>query len=230
MPRVHPVRLAMVWSITLVASVAAAEPKGYLQAGLMATAQPAGVPNHRVTPPISGTTVGVAAAVGFFVTPTVAIEGEVVAGKAISTPQHFYYDWTEDYTARAVTCSWAPTCDGVRPPHATSNSSAEAVWRSARLPKRSIVRTELPFPGEARRATSEPDRRRHRRPARGQRRHRRAAAGESEDRNRPAFTIRWVGRSASGPGRLCGVGSYAYQFGATVRLLRLRRDSPDRRA
>ena len=56
------VLIPIVWSMTFVASVAAAAPKGYLQAGLMGTAQPAGIANHRVTPPISGTTVGLAAA------------------------------------------------------------------------------------------------------------------------------------------------------------------------
>ena len=35
----------------------------------------------------------------------------------------------------------------------------------------------------------------------------------------PAFTFRWVGRSGSGQGEpILGVGSYAYQFGATVRF------------
>jgi len=73
MPTMKPalVLISIVWSMTLVASVAAAGPKGYLQAGLMGTVQPAGVPNHRVTPPIDGKTSGLAAAVGFFVTPTV---------------------------------------------------------------------------------------------------------------------------------------------------------------
>jgi hypothetical protein len=46
--------------LVLSATLAAAEPKGYLQAGVMGTAQPAGTANHRVSPAISGTTVGLA--------------------------------------------------------------------------------------------------------------------------------------------------------------------------
>ena len=34
----------------------------------------------------------------------------------------------------------------------------------------------------------------------------------------PAFTVRWVKRSPDGLGAYSGVGSYAYQFGGTVRF------------
>src|SRR3954470_22557988 len=84
-----------------VASVASAEPKGYLQGGLIVTAQPAGTANHRVTPAISGTTVGVAASAGFFISRTVAIEGEFAAGPPISTRQRFSYDWFEEFTGES---------------------------------------------------------------------------------------------------------------------------------
>ena len=46
--------VSMIWSMTLVASVAAGQQKGYVQAGVLATEQPAGTPNHRVLPAISG--------------------------------------------------------------------------------------------------------------------------------------------------------------------------------
>jgi hypothetical protein len=83
---------ALAGSTALIAKAGAAgrdEPTHCVQAGGMVTAQPAGIPNHRVTPPISGRTIGLAAAVGFFVTPTLAVEGEVVGRRAISTPQRF---------------------------------------------------------------------------------------------------------------------------------------------
>jgi hypothetical protein len=34
----------------------------------------------------------------------------------------------------------------------------------------------------------------------------------------PAFTVRWIQRPSTGLGDYLGVGSYAYQFGATVRF------------
>lgn len=88
-------------SMTLVASVAAASPDGYVQGGLIVTVQPAGTPNHRVTPALSGEAIGLAAAVGFQMAPEVAIEGEVVDGGTISTQQHFHYDWFEDFTGES---------------------------------------------------------------------------------------------------------------------------------
>jgi hypothetical protein len=47
--------------------------KEYVQVGMMVTAQPAGIANHRGRPAIGGTTVGVAAAGGFWVTRTLAV-------------------------------------------------------------------------------------------------------------------------------------------------------------
>ena len=199
-------------------SVAASAPKGYVQAGLLWTAQPAGVPNHRVTPPISGTTVGVAAAVGFFVAPTVALEGEVVAGRAISTPQQFHYNWTEDYTAESrdvflgANVRWSPVAARYLE---LVGGGGLAISTFA---ERSIVRTELPFPGRPNVPTSEPDR--------VDTEVQLAVNGgiavplpvSSTIEIVPAFTFRWVSRSASGQGAYFGVGSYAYQFGGTVRF------------
>jgi hypothetical protein len=187
-----------------------------VQAGLLGTAQPAGVPNHRVTPPISGTTVGVAAAVGFFVTPTVAIEGELVAGRPISTPQRFSYNWFEDFTGESrdvfagVNARWRPV-----PLLELIGGGGLAISTFA---ERSIVRTELPFPGRPNVPTSEPDR--------VDTEVQLAVNGgiavplpvSSRIEIVPAFTFRWVSRSASGQGAYLGVGSYAYQFGGTVRF------------
>ena len=197
-------------------SVAAAAPKGYVQAGLLWTAQPAGVPNHRVTPPISGTTVGVAAAVGFFVTPTVAIEGEFVAGRPISTPQRFSYNGFEDFTGESrdvfagANARWRPV------PLLELTGGGGLAFST--MAERSIVRTELPFPGRPNVPTSEPDRvDTDVQPAVN------GGIAVPLPVNRkiavvPAFTMRWIGRSGSGQGEYLGVAGYAYQFGATVRF------------
>ena len=204
--------IPMVWSMTLVALVAAAEPKGYLQAGLMGTVQPAGIPNHRVTPPISGTTIGLAAAGGAFVTPTLAIEGELVAGNAISTPQHFHYDWTEDYTAQSrdvflgANVRWRPVA------HLELIGGGGLAFNT--FANRSIVRTDF-FPVTH---TTQPDQvETVSQPA--------LNGGiavplpvSSRIEVVPAFTIRWVMRSDHGLGAYAGIGSWAYQFGGTVRF------------
>jgi len=206
----------MVCVTAVVASVAAAEPKGYLQAGLMVTAQPAGVANHRVTPPISGTTVGLAAAGGVFVTRTLAIEGEVVAGRAISTPQQFSYNWTEDYTAESRDVFLGANVRWRRAAHLEFVGGGGLAFST--FAERSIVRTELPFPGRPNVPTSEPDR--------VDTDVQLAVNGgiaallpvSSRIEIVPAFTVRWVVRSASGQGAYFGVGSYAYQFGGAVRF------------
>jgi hypothetical protein len=79
----------------------ASDSKGYLQVGLLLIVQPSGVPNHRVSPAINGTTPGVAVVVGTFVTSTLAVEGECVLQRTISTSQRFSYDWFEDFTGQS---------------------------------------------------------------------------------------------------------------------------------
>jgi hypothetical protein len=211
--KVPLILIPMVWSMTLVASVAAAEPKGYLQAGLMVTAQPPGTANHRVTPAINGETVGLAAAGGVFVTRTLAVEGEVVAGKAISTPQQFHYNWNEDYTGQSrdvflgANVRWRPAA------HLELVGGGGLAFST--FAERSIVRTDtFPVP----RMTALPDQvETVRQPA--------LNGGiavplpvSSRIEIVPAFTVRWVRRSADGLGAYSGVGSYAYQFGGTVRF------------
>lgn len=71
----------------------------YLQGGFVFASHPAGTANHRVSPPLGGETFGVSASGGAFVTPAVAIEGEVLVGRTLSAPQRFSYNWRTDYTA-----------------------------------------------------------------------------------------------------------------------------------
>jgi hypothetical protein len=212
------------WRALLVAlallpgSLAAAEPKGYVQAGVLAASQPAGVPNHRVVPAISGTTRGLAAAAGVFVAPTVAIEGDVVLTAPISTPQRFSYDWREDFTGEnrdlffGANVRWRPA----------ATRYLELVGGGglafSTFAERSIVRTDPPFPGRPNVPTSEPDR------------------VDSEVQLAvnggvavalpvsrtiavvPAFMLRFISRPGSGQSDYLGVASYAYQFGVTVRF------------
>jgi len=147
--------VSMIWSMTLVASVAAGQQKGYVQAGVLATEQPAGTPNHRVLPAISGSTVGVAAAVGFFVTPKVAIEGELVASRPISTPQRFSYDWFEDFTGESRDMFLGANVRWAARRHLEFVGGAALVFATAA--ERSILRTDLPFPGRPNGPQSEPD-------------------------------------------------------------------------
>jgi hypothetical protein len=212
MIRVSLMVLALVASTTL----AAAEPKAYLQAGLVASWHPAGIPNHRVTPAISGGTLGVTAAGGVFVTPTVAVEGEFVAGGAISTQQRFSYDWFEDYTAQSrdvflgVNVRWRPAA----PRYLELVGGGGLVVST--FAERSIVRTELrgsPRPSP----TTQPDQvdREAQLSVNGGVALRLPVSRMVEIV--PAFTVRWIGR-AGGLGEYLGVGGRAYQAGATLRF------------
>ena len=207
--------VSLVCSMTLVASVAAAGPDGYLQAGVVGTVQPAGTANHRVSPPISGEAIGFAAAVGFHVAPRVAIEGEVVAGGTISTQQHFHYNWFEDFTGESrdvfvgANVRWRPV--------ALLELVGGGGLAIGTVAVRSLTRTELPFPGRPNVPISEPDRAytEVQLSANG------GVAVPLPVSRRvavvPEFRFRLIGRPG-GQAEYQGVGSYAYQFGATVRF------------
>jgi hypothetical protein len=199
-------------------STAAAAPRGYVQAGWLLTSQPAGTPNHRVTPPISGTAGGLSGAVGFFVTPTLAMEGAFVAGRPISTPQHFSYDWFENFTGESrdvflgANARWHPTAA-----HYLELIGGGGLAFST-FAERSIVRTEFPFPGRPHVPTAEPDRvdTEVQRAVNGG-----VAVSLPVSRTIavvPAFMIRFISRPGSGQSDYLGVASYAYHFGATVRF------------
>jgi hypothetical protein len=189
-----------------------------VQGGLLLTSQPAGTPNHRVTPAISGTAGGLSAAVGFFVTPALAIEGDFVAGRPIATPQHFSYDWFEDFTGESgdvflgVNARW----------HPAAARYLELIGGGglafSTFAERSIVRTELPFPGRPNVPTSEPDRvdTEVQLAVNGG-----VAVALPVSRTIavvPAFLLRFISRPGSGQSDYLGVASYTYQFGATVRF------------
>ena len=116
-----------------------------------------------------------------------------------------------------MTCSWAPTFDGVRRcAHLELVGGGGLAFST--FAERSIVRTELPFPGG-------PTCRIRARSGRQPRVQLAVNGGiavplpvSSNIEIVPAFTVRWVSRSADGQGAYFGVGSYAYQFGGTVRF------------
>ena len=201
--------------LVLTPSLAAAQPKGYVQAGVLATSQSAGTPNHRVHPGLGGNTVGVAAAVGFFVSPRVSVEAELVAGPPISTAQRFSYNWSEDFTGESrdvfagANVRWRPV--------ALLELFGGGGLAFGTFAERSIVETRLPFPGQPNVPTSQPDR----------------VATEvqlavnggvavplSVSRRIaivPAFAFRVIGRPG-GQAEYLGVGMYAYHYGASVRF------------
>jgi hypothetical protein len=155
-----------------------------------------------------------AAAVGAFVTSTLAIEGEFVVGRTISTPQHFSYFWSEDYTGQSRdlllngNIRWTPR----RTRHVELIGGGGLAIST--FAERSVVRTDF-FP--TRSTSTAPDQiTTSRRPTLG--------GGiatplpvSPKIEIVPTFRVQWVKRSADGLGAYSGVGSYVYQFGATVR-------------
>jgi hypothetical protein len=80
------------------ASASAAGRRGYAQGSMLMTFAPAGTPYHRISPALGGHAVGLAANAGVFVTPALAVEGELVSGGTVSAPQNFSYFSREDYS------------------------------------------------------------------------------------------------------------------------------------
>jgi hypothetical protein len=204
--------------LTVLASTAraAAEPKAYLQAGPVFVVQPAGSPNHRVSPAIGGTAIGLTAAGGVFVTRTLAIEGEVAAGRAISTPQQFWYNWREDYVGQSrdvflvANVRWRPTARYLE----LFGGGGVAFSRVA---NRDIVVTDG-YP--VTRTSTKPDQvetSRHVTVDGG------VAVPLPVGRRIelvPAFTVRWLKEASDfyGLRAYAGVGNRSYQVGATVRF------------
>jgi hypothetical protein len=67
-------------------------------AGYAAYHPPNGVLYHRVAPALGGMTLDTALGGGGFITPRVALEGELVLGGDLSGPQRFSYFTAEEYT------------------------------------------------------------------------------------------------------------------------------------
>jgi hypothetical protein len=187
----------------------------YVQAGGLGIAQPAGVANHRIDPPVSGGAFGVAASAGAFLMPAFAVEGEFVTQGAVSTRQHFSYFWAEDYTShnsdRFIT-GYARWRWGGETGHVELIGGGGLAVSSFAV--RSRVRTDFfpagvtPLPDQVAKSWA---------PTLGG-----GIAFPLHVRPNlsivPGFRVQWVKRPDDSSAVYGGVGRYQYQFGAAVRL------------
>ncbi len=79
----------------------AAAPPLYLQIGPVVAVHPGGEQYHRASPPLAGTTLGAAAAVGVRLAPVLAVEIEALLGGTLSRPQTDVYNYLTEYTAES---------------------------------------------------------------------------------------------------------------------------------
>ncbi len=207
-------------AVTLVAQSAAAPapktvltPKVYVTGAALMTIQPAsGGTYHRVAENLKGHTLGLAAAVGTFLTPSLALEGEVVFGGLVSAPQRFSYNWTTDYTAENrdflfnELLRWSP---GARHniqvvggggyartiARQVSQVTRDFTGRETALPDLSTTLSSFTLTGGVDGVFPVG---------------RRAAFV-------PAFRLRWINRPDVAAGGWNGVGYYTFQFGAGIR-------------
>lgn len=122
-PRTVIVLLLGVVCLGAVASAQEAR-RGYAQGAFVFTFQEPSDTNHRVSPGVSGMAVGVSGVGGFFVTPTVAVEGEVLLPGTVSTEQTFTYTNMRD--------TWTTEVDGVC-------LHGNVRWRPRRYPRLDVV-------------------------------------------------------------------------------------------
>lgn len=187
----------------------------YVQAAVIITVAPEGIANHRVTPPISGSTVGVSGAAGTFLLSALAVEAELVLERTISTPQHFSYNWSEDYTGQSRdlllngNVRWCPR--GTRYLEVIGGGGLAV----SGFAERSIVRTDF-YPTKIKSVLPD-ETTTSLQPTVG------GGVAIRFPVNRrleigPSFRMRWVRRSADELGSYSGVGSYAYHFGAVLRF------------
>src|SRR5215207_10282785 len=74
--------------------------RGLVQSSVLLSYQPAASESyHRVSPNLEGTAAAVSVTAGGFLTPAIALEGEVFYGRSVSKPQRFSYFSSEDYIA-----------------------------------------------------------------------------------------------------------------------------------
>jgi hypothetical protein len=187
----------------------------YAQAALVVALASEGTANHRVHPPIGGTSTGVSIAVGGFVAPALAIEGEFVLEGATTTPQRFSYNWSEDFVGESRDLLFNANLR-LHPRRARYldliGGGGVAVSRFA---ERSIIRTDY-YPATTR--SMLPDNSSSDvRPTVGGGADLRIPVG-SKIELVPSFRMRWVRRADDGFAAYHGVGNYTYQFGASLRF------------
>jgi hypothetical protein len=197
-------------------SSAVAETKTYIQPALFGITRLAGVPNHRVWPPISGSALGASIAFGSFLWGAVALEGEFAMRGTVATPQRFSYNWLVDYTGEVRDRSfgalvrWRPR--GVR--HVELMGGYGLVVTT--VTERDRVRTNFqgPFAGTERQGTSKDTS--YEPMVNGG-----VATPIRVGRKMaivPTFAVRWVAWPVDGEERYSGVGRFVYQFGVGARF------------
>ena len=184
----------------------------YLQIAPLLIVQPGTLSNHRAQPALGGTVQGVSVAFGAFVRPTLAFEVEVVATRTLSRPQHYSYDYTEDYIAQSRDLLFSLNARGHFRRLTWLEVSAGAGLAASTFGRRSIVRY-TPYLDQT---SAEP-------------------GGQSTSPRRtfaagiaaiwpvsrrvsivPKFSLRWVNRSEQGIASFMGVGRLGFQFGAAA--------------
>jgi hypothetical protein len=199
------------------ASASAAGRRGYAQGSMLMTFAPAGTPYHRISPALGGHAVGLAANAGVFVTPALAVEGELVSGGTVSAPQNFSYFSREDYSVdnRDVLLNanvrWRPA----RTNHLEFVAGGGLAFATTR--KRDIIETSSGSGPGGTTTTARPDRTQTARSLN---------LGGGVDAPIPltarvalvpTFRLRWISRPEIGMSADSGVGKLGYQVGASIR-------------
>jgi hypothetical protein len=198
-------------------SASSLERRAYAQGTLSIDVAPAGTANHRVSPPLGGNSMGIAASAGGFVTPTMAIEGELVIAGTVSAQQRFSYLWREDYRTESRSLLLNGNVRWKLGAASLLEFVAGGGLAVTRTHNSFVVLTDARFPPAGIRTTPLPDRRESARfvsltagvdaPIRlGTR----AAVV-------PTVRFRCIPRRQTGMAAYAGVGSLIYQFGVSLR-------------
>lgn len=201
------------------AQTAAAPPetrrRGYVQALVLASYHPAASDSyHRESPNLRGTAPAVSVSAGGFLSPSLALEGELVHGWTVSAPQRFSYFSSEDYLAGSRDLLFNELLryrPGGRAPVEIAVGGGYALTT---VSEKSIVST-----------SSNPATISHP-PDRSRRQHAPTLTAGVDGTVRisarasftPGFRFRWIHRPDARYGETHGIARYAFEFGAGIRF------------
>jgi hypothetical protein len=201
------------------AQTAAAPPetrrRGYVQALVLASYHPAASDSyHRESPNLRGTAPAVSVSAGGFLSPSLALEGELVHGWTVSAPQRFSYFSSEDYLAGSRDLLFNELLryrPGGRAPVEIAVGGGYALTT---VSEKSIVSTS----GNPATISHPPDRSR--------RQHAPTLTAGVDGTVRisarasftPGFRFRWIHRPDARYGETHGIARYAFEFGAGIRF------------
>jgi hypothetical protein len=189
--------------------------RGYVQGAILVSRHPpAGASYHRVSPNLEGTVPAISVSAGGFVSPAIALAGEFYCGKTVSMPQHFSYDYSEDYNAGVRDV----LLDGLLRYNPGGQSRVEIVggggYARTTVSETSIVK-KSGFPATS---SAQPDRS-------GVLNAVTVTGGvdgvipiSARAALIPMFRFRWIHRPDARTGFSNGIGNYAFQFGAALRF------------